>query len=214
MSNSKNYYGENVAWFCTDVAITLDDMQEDGMLLSSVDVYGEDESGREGCCEVDVVKLLESASVVIYEQHSKIDELSKQRSDLVKTQAIMNFVNNMIGAFESGFIEDNQSNLADIYQCAKVHIKDNYGIDIPNLEHEWGKELALQCKESSNSLLESASVVINEKDDRIKERDEILNDAIDNILSSPSFDGELMKRIAEEAKSDVQKLNSKEVRHD
>ena len=149
MSNSKNYYGENVAWFCADVAITLDDLsdKEDGMLESSVDVYGEDEAGRDVCSEVEVIKLLESASVVIYDQHSKVEELSKQTSDLVEKQAIMNFVNTMIGAFEAGFIEDNQINLADVYQCAKVHVKDNYGIDIPNLEHEWGKELALQCKE-------------------------------------------------------------------
>lgn len=43
--------------------------------------------------------------------------------------------------------------------------------------------------------------------EQLRKELETLNDAIDNILNSPSFDGELMKRIAEEAKSDLVKLN-------
>ncbi|AYO17080.1 hypothetical protein D0812_22080 [Vibrio owensii] len=88
MNNSKNHYGENVAWFCMDVSITLDDMQEDGMLLSSVDVYGEDESGREGCTEIEVIKLLESAHVVITEQEAKYKELANASNELIKALGV------------------------------------------------------------------------------------------------------------------------------
>ncbi len=77
MSELKNHYGENVAWFCADVSISLDETNEDGMLDSSVEVYGEDEQGREGSTEIEVIKLLESAHVVIEEQQDKIKELKE-----------------------------------------------------------------------------------------------------------------------------------------
>ncbi|TOG14246.1 hypothetical protein CGJ08_01515 [Vibrio parahaemolyticus] len=77
MSELKNHYGENVAWFCADVSISLDETNEDGMLDSSVEVYGEDEQGREGSTEIEVIKLLESAHVVIEEQQAKIKELKE-----------------------------------------------------------------------------------------------------------------------------------------
>ncbi len=84
MSELKNHYGENVAWFCADVSISLDETNEDGMLDSSVEVYGEDEQGREGSTEIEVIKLLESAHVVIEEKDARIDTLTNQRDRLVK----------------------------------------------------------------------------------------------------------------------------------
>ncbi|MEK1973769.1 hypothetical protein WOB87_11745 [Vibrio parahaemolyticus] len=84
MSELKNHYGENVAWFCADVSISLDETNEDGMLDSSVEVYGEDEQGREGSTEIEVIKLLESAHVAIGEKDARIDTLTNQRDRLVK----------------------------------------------------------------------------------------------------------------------------------
>lgn len=72
MSELKNHYGDNVAWFCADVSISLDETNEDGMLDSSVEVYGEDEQGREGSTEIEVIKLLESAHVVIETQEQQL----------------------------------------------------------------------------------------------------------------------------------------------
>ncbi|WMN77618.1 hypothetical protein NI385_16365 [Vibrio parahaemolyticus] len=77
MSEFKNHYGENVAWFCADVSISLDEANEDGMLDSSVEVYGEDEQGREGSTEIEVIKLLESAHVVIKKQQAEIKDLKE-----------------------------------------------------------------------------------------------------------------------------------------
>ncbi|EHJ9981297.1 hypothetical protein KB976_000317 [Vibrio parahaemolyticus] len=77
MSEFKNHYGDNVAWFCADVSISLDENNEDGMLDSSVEVYGEDEQGREDSTEIEVIKLLESAHVVIEEKDARIKQLEE-----------------------------------------------------------------------------------------------------------------------------------------
>lgn len=82
MSEFKNHYGENVAWFCADISISLDETNEDGMLDSSVEVYGEDEQGREGSTEIEVIKLLESAHVVIEEKDTHINKLQHDNDRL------------------------------------------------------------------------------------------------------------------------------------
>lgn len=63
----------------------------------------------------------------------------------VKADAVKEFVSLMIGAFESGFVDKNNPTLAEIHRVAQNHIKDNYGIDTPNIEEEWGKEAAKEC---------------------------------------------------------------------
>ncbi|GAB6264279.1 hypothetical protein [Photobacterium sp. R1] len=60
--------------------------------------------------------------------------------------AVMTFVNNMVGAFESGLIEDHESNLADVYQCAVNHVKDNYDRSVPSLKETWGEDIAELCR--------------------------------------------------------------------
>lgn len=43
-------FGKNLNWFLGEVSTSLEDLQEqDGSLPDFVDVYGEDEQGRE-CC--------------------------------------------------------------------------------------------------------------------------------------------------------------------
>ena len=68
------------------------------------------------------------------------EELNKLKSD-----AVMEFVNSMIGAYESGFIEVHESNLADVYMCAKQHVNMNYKTDVKSLDEEWGKCIADMC---------------------------------------------------------------------
>lgn len=61
-------------------------------------------------------------------------------------EAVMTFVNNMVGAFESGFIDDHESTLADLYSCAVNHVKDNYDRSVPTLKESWGEKLAELCR--------------------------------------------------------------------
>lgn len=42
--------------------------------------------------------------------------------------AIMNFVDTLIGARLSGFVDTSTPTLAQIYQCARNHVMDNYGV--------------------------------------------------------------------------------------
>lgn len=62
-----------------------------------------------------------------------------------KSEAIESLVNTMIGAFESGYVEKNNPTLSEIYRVAQNHIKDNYGVEIPNIDDQWGKETAERC---------------------------------------------------------------------
>ena len=68
-----------------------------------------------------------------------------QTENQIKADAIVEFVSNMIGALESGFIDTPNCNLAQIHRVAQNHIKDNYGIDTPCLIEQWGEDVAKDC---------------------------------------------------------------------
>lgn len=63
----------------------------------------------------------------------------------LKSDAVNNFVCQMIGALEAGFIDHNSPTLAEIHQVARHHVKDNYGIELPNIVEQWGQEVAEMC---------------------------------------------------------------------
>lgn len=63
----------------------------------------------------------------------------------IKAGAIKDFVNMMIGAHESGFVDKNNPTLAEIHQVARNYIKDSYGIETENIVEEWGIEVAKEC---------------------------------------------------------------------
>lgn len=63
----------------------------------------------------------------------------------VKADAIMELVNTMIGALESGFVDRNHCTLAEVHQIARNHIKDSYGIETPNIVDTWGQDVAQLC---------------------------------------------------------------------
>jgi hypothetical protein len=65
--------------------------------------------------------------------------------DETKSAAIMNFVDLMIGALESGFVEKNNPTLAEIHQVARNHIKDNYNVQYDPIDKRWGDEVAELC---------------------------------------------------------------------
>ena len=62
-----------------------------------------------------------------------------------KTEAITNFIDTMVGALESGFVDKNNPRLAEIYHFATWHIKDNYQQEIPSLTEKWGDDVAAEC---------------------------------------------------------------------
>ena len=70
--------------------------------------------------------------------------------DEIKAEAVQDFVNMLIAAREAGFVESSNLTLAEIHQVAKQHIKDNYGIDTPNIAEEWGHDVAELCRLSAS----------------------------------------------------------------
>lgn len=62
-----------------------------------------------------------------------------------KAAAIMEFVDLMIGAFESGHINTNTFTIAQLHRIAEHHNKDVFGVEYGNIVERHGKELAFEC---------------------------------------------------------------------
>lgn len=75
-------------------------------------------------------------------EYAEAKQVSKEWAE---ADAIGGFVNSMIGALESGFISDNKMTLAQLHRVAQNHVKDNCGIDLPNIVDQWGEETAKAC---------------------------------------------------------------------
>ena len=65
-------------------------------------------------------------------------------SDKEKAEAIMGLVELMVGAFVSGFVDKNNPTISEIYQVARNHVKDNYGIDYPSVVEAYGADTAIK----------------------------------------------------------------------
>ncbi|EOW9224826.1 hypothetical protein ACN26P_003358 [Vibrio cholerae] len=81
----------------------------------------------------------------------------------IKSTAVMDFVNVIVGAYNANFI-DNHPTVYDIYRSAQLHVKDRYGAETEN----WDDELA---SESRNDTHEAT---LNELEKVKKQRDELL----------------------------------------
>ena len=68
-----------------------------------------------------------------------------QTENQIKADAISEFVNMMIGAFEAGFIDTPNCNLAQIHRVMQNHAKDSYGVELPHITEQWGEDLAKRC---------------------------------------------------------------------
>ena len=104
----------------------------DGDVVKMVAVEGEKEKISPNRCEW--VKSADADSAV----------------NAAAAKAIKGFVNSMIGAFYSGFVDSTTLTLAELYRIAQNHIKDNYNEDIPNMRETWGDEVYLDCKKGSD----------------------------------------------------------------
>lgn len=76
--------------------------------------------------------------------------MSEKEFNKIKADAVLDFVGTMIGAFEAGFVDKNNPTLAEIFQVARNHIKDNYGIETENIIQVWGEQTAIECGLSVN----------------------------------------------------------------
>lgn len=63
----------------------------------------------------------------------------------IKAKAIKEFVTVMIGAFDAGFVATPVLNFAQLYQVAKNHCKDEYGIEIEPLDKSTYNSCNVKC---------------------------------------------------------------------
>lgn len=68
-----------------------------------------------------------------------------QTKEQIKADAINEFVCSMIGALDSGFVDSNSSTLAEIHRVAQNFCKDSYGVELPHITEQWGKDTAELC---------------------------------------------------------------------
>ena len=59
----------------------------------------------------------------------------------VKADAVKEFVTTIVGALDAGFIDGNTFTVAQIYEVARNHIKDTYGITTKTLSDVWGEDV-------------------------------------------------------------------------
>jgi hypothetical protein len=70
----------------------------------------------------------------------------------IQADAIKEFVYTMIGALEGGFVDSNKPALSQIHRFAQLHVKDNYGVEMPDLSEAWGKDVADLCSARSRAI--------------------------------------------------------------
>ena len=63
----------------------------------------------------------------------------------IKAEAVMEFVDYMVGAFDAGLIDESTLTIADIYQMARNHVADNYSVSTKSLSEEWGSYVFSGC---------------------------------------------------------------------
>tara|TARA_R110000851_G_scaffold286415_1_gene440298 strand:- start:321 stop:560 length:240 start_codon:yes stop_codon:yes gene_type:complete len=63
----------------------------------------------------------------------------------IKADAVSEFVNTIIGAFESGFIDSSELTLATLHRVAQNHCKDVYDVELPHITEQWGMDTAKEC---------------------------------------------------------------------
>lgn len=123
-------------------------MDYQGRFFEVDNIFGWVESYENANC--DKMNELECVSHWMPMPGCLYDRDQTDKYDIEKGNAVKGFVNSMIGAFESGFVDDNKLTLAELYRVAQHHIKDNYGVEIPNMRDVWGEVLYLACKDGAS----------------------------------------------------------------
>lgn len=70
----------------------------------------------------------------------------------LKADAVMEFVNGLIGAFDANFVEDHKPSLATLYRCAQHHVKDTYNAETIGIIEQWGEQTASDCHNGNSQL--------------------------------------------------------------
>lgn len=107
----------------------------------------------------------------------------------IRASAVMDFVDMIRGAYDSGFIDNHPTNY-DIYRSAQMHVKDRYGVETDN----WDDELAKESRSDNH--------------DRLVEENKRLREALQKALSVVNRAAAMEDSDAKIVSRGVQKLLS------
>lgn len=62
-----------------------------------------------------------------------------------KAEAVMDFVKGIVGAYESGFVDTPKLTIGQLYQVARNHVSDEFGVHTKSLKEEMGEDFADEC---------------------------------------------------------------------
>lgn len=91
--------------------------------------------------EKQLTHLREQIALARKHLESEPDDAIKQ----VQADAVMHFMATPVGAYESGFVDTPLCTIAELYQVARNHVKDNYGVETKSLAEEMGEDFAREC---------------------------------------------------------------------
>ncbi|GIC29792.1 hypothetical protein VCSRO147_0610 [Vibrio cholerae] len=119
----------------------------------------------------------------------------------IRASAVMDFVDMIRGAYDSGFIDNHPTNY-DIYRSAQMHVKDRYGVETDNWDDELAKESRSdnhdRLVEENKRLREALKATIKSSWGVINSDDE---DFLEKVDLHKNLEGELSR--AEELLSEI-----------
>lgn len=108
----------------------------------ALDVINEHESETYNCKTQEKAALQILIADALKRQYERsIVAISADASNEISANAVMEFVNTQVGAFESSFVDGNQISLYSMYRFAQHHVKDNYHAETKLMSEVWGEEL-------------------------------------------------------------------------
>lgn len=66
-------------------------------------------------------------------------------AEALAANAVMHFMATPVGAYEAGFVDTPHCTIAELYQIARHHVRDNYGVETKSLAEEMGEDFARSC---------------------------------------------------------------------
>lgn len=94
--------------------------------------------------QVKVVVTRDKSEFIEFEP-CEYDTAVEPTAETLKAEAVREFVNTMIGALESGFVDRNYCTMAELHRIMEHHNKDHFGVDEKNIVDDWDEGVAELC---------------------------------------------------------------------
>lgn len=93
------------------------------------------------CCMPDIRDLRRIISI----KSPRITEQDALYANKLQANAVMGLIYTLIGAYDSGSISTPMLSIATLYQVARDHIKDEFGVEFKSMVAEYGEDFVKHC---------------------------------------------------------------------